>query len=243
MSPSTTTTYTVTVTDGCGSAAATDVVTITVNPIPQINFTVDEDSGCVPLSVTFTEAAIPGGTTCTWDFGDGNTATGCGNMNHTYTTPGCHDVTLTVESGGCTNSLTQPGMVCVFENAVADFAHTPEIANVYDPVYSFTNLSSGADSYLWTFDTLGTSTDEHPTFNFGAISGGYLVCLTATNAQGCNSVYCDSVYVEETFTVFAPNAFTPTGDGINDSFMPIIRGEITDTYGVPCLQPLGTAHL
>jgi PKD repeat protein len=44
-------------------------------------------------------------------------------------------------------------------------------------------VSSGADSYFWSFGDGGTSTDPDPVHNYGAL-GTYIVTLIATNTCG-----------------------------------------------------------
>jgi gliding motility-associated-like protein len=93
------------------------------------------------------------------------------------------------------------------------------------PEISFTNLSLGASTFLWNFDVYGTSTTQHPMFTFpNDTSGNYIVCLTATTANGCVDNICHVVIIDEEFSLYVPNAFTPHGDGTNDIFYPIIKG-------------------
>ena len=51
--------------------------------------------------------------------------------------------------------------------------------------YSFTNTSSGATSYLWTFDTIANSIQNNPFFSFND-DGIYQVTLIANNSLGCS---------------------------------------------------------
>lgn len=230
VSPLVTTTYTVTVTDNCGTTSASADVTITVVPLPVIDFSVDNAAGCAPLTVNFTNNSIPQGTSCVWEFGDTYSSTDCGAVSHTYTEPGCYDVTLTVTANGCSNSATQTDMVCVYQPADAYFEHTPEVTNVYDPVYQFNNLSTDATTYFWDFDDGNTSTDINPQHTYAAVAGMYEVCLTAETPEGCNDTYCDSVEVEDVFIIYVPNAFTVDQDGLNEVFLPVVSGHVEESY-------------
>ena len=59
------------------------------------------------MTATFTNLTGVQGGTCTWNFGDGSTAIGCGQVSNTFENPGCYDVTLEVTTAnGCTSTLT-----------------------------------------------------------------------------------------------------------------------------------------
>jgi len=103
--PSTNETYELDVIDvnGCTSSCSIDIV---VNPLPVPDFNASQTTGCSPLDVIFNP--IPaGGSSCVWDFGDGNTDALCSTVFNSYTTAGDYDVTLTVTDGnGCVGSTT-----------------------------------------------------------------------------------------------------------------------------------------
>jgi len=229
VAPGSTTVYTVTVTDGCETPSASDNLTITVNPLPTIDFTPDVTDGCAPVTVNFTETGQPTGSQCFWDFGDGNASVNCGTVSNTYNDPGCYDVTLTVISDlGCTDLLTYPSLVCVYPYPNAAFSFGPQPTSVLNTDITFTNQSTGAISYSWEFGTngiLGSSAQTDPTFAFpNANPGTYQVCLTATTDYGCQDSICQLVVIDEDFIVYVPNAFTPDDDNINESFTPVVIG-------------------
>ncbi len=96
--------FTYTVSDGNGGEA-TATVNIIVNPVndaPTASFTADAVSGDAPLRVNFDSSGSsdPDGDAlnCTWDFGDGATASGI-NVTHIYQNSGDYVVTLTVDDG------------------------------------------------------------------------------------------------------------------------------------------------
>ncbi|MBL4702935.1 MAG: gliding motility-associated C-terminal domain-containing protein [Flavobacteriales bacterium] len=228
VSPGTSTTYTVTASDGCETPDANASVTITVNPLPTVDFAPDITSGCSPVTVSFTELGQPAGAQCFWDFGDANAAVACGTVTNTYTAPGCYDVTLTVISDlGCMDLITYPSLVCVYPYPNAAFTFGPQPTSVLNTTISFTNTSTDATTYNWIFgaDTLGTSTDANPTFTFPSDAPGtYLTCLVATSDFGCQDSVCHNVVIDEEFLVFVPNSFTPDDDNVNETFGPVVTG-------------------
>ncbi len=233
VSPSTTTIYTVTLTDNCGTPSATDNVTISVYTLPLVTFTSDVNSGCSPVAVNFTNTMAVGTiTNCTWDFGDGTTSTNC-NDNHVYSAPGCYNVTFSAETvpGNCPVTGTINNMVCVFANPVADFTANPQPTDLYNTNINFTNTSVGASTYTWNFAGLGVDNSTNPFFIFPSDSGGiYPVCLAVATPQGCVDSVCHNIVINGEFLIYVPNAFTPDGDGLNDVFTPILRGEDPKSY-------------
>lgn len=226
-------THTITYTIGgaCGTSSTT---TIVVNPLPVVSFSVDNASGCVPLTATITNTSVPAGVNCQWLI-DGVPVSGsCTSFSNTYTIPGCYDVALqTTDANGCSNSAQVQDMICVFPDPVADFSFSPTDATVLFPQVNFTNQSTGASTYDWDFAGLGSSTDVNPSFVFpDAGAANYQVCLTATSNEGCVDSICKIVNIYDEFLVYVPNAFTPDPgyDAINTVFMPVVSGHDPEAY-------------
>jgi len=221
VSPTTTTTYTVT--GYAGSCTDTDDVTITVNPLPQVQFTPDVSLGCAPLDVTFTVQS-PGGVLCDWNFGDGSTDTGCGSISNTYNGVGCYDVTMTTtDANGCVNSQIYPNLICLLEYPIAEFAANPSVITTNNPISTMINTSQGAVSYVWDFgDDSATNTAVEPEHTFPFSEGNsYTIMLIADNGYGCTDTAYQTVRVEEDIIFYVPNSFTPDGDSYNQNFTPV----------------------
>ena len=63
-------------------------------------------------------------------------------------------------------------------------------------------------------------------------TGHYTVTLIVMNTYGCVDSTKQIVYVAPDYIFFAPNAFTPDGDGLNDKFKPSIIGLDKAHYGL-----------
>lgn len=221
--PVTTDTYIVTGIDvnGCEN---TDDITIIVEPIPQPTLLADSLSGCEPMTVTFANTTVGNFVDCQWDFGNGNTGTGCTDVQNIYQNGGTYDVTLTVTSlTGCTNSVTYDDYIYVENNPIPSFIPSLYTVISLDTEVSFDNTSSGAVNYVWDFgDDTPTVTDVNPTHEFpDDATSGYLVTLYAFSPIGCIDSFSTVIQVNEEVIYYIPNAFTPDGDEFNQTFQPI----------------------
>src|SRR5690606_10247916 len=74
--------------NGCvGPIMNFDVI---IQGLPNINYTISDNDGCVPFAVSL-ENTTPNNSTsvnCLWSFGDGSTQLGCSGSSHTYTAEG-----------------------------------------------------------------------------------------------------------------------------------------------------------
>lgn len=230
VTPATTTVYSLTVTDANGCTVA-GTQTVNVSPIPVVSFTPSDTNGCAPLCVTFTSPTQPGDV-LEWDFGDGNTSTGNSPQTNCYVLPGTYDVSLTVTSvNGCTATLVDPSLTTTFASPTASFSYSPEYITLFDPNVSFTDNSTGADLWLWNFGDAANSfsTLQNPNFVYSD-TGCFPVTLTVTNLNGCSDDTIQDVCIVSEFIFYAPNTFTPNGNGVNDVFFPVINGYEEGTY-------------
>lgn len=235
VSPTITTTYSVYATDGCGSASDTAYATITISTPPVVDFTVANNTGCLPITVTFTDLSDGSGSECLWNFGDGYTSTDCGNVTHTYDIPGTYDVSFTVTNpDGCSTTIVDQDAVEVYDYPIAAFSFDPEIGSLVENEITFYNESIDAVTYLWTFgDSVSPtlSTEMNPVATYPDFIGGtYDACLIATNSHGCTDTICQIITIEDQFLFYIPNTFTPNGDNINDVFKPSTLGIDMNNY-------------
>ncbi|MFH2095204.1 MAG: PKD domain-containing protein, partial [Bacteroidota bacterium] len=224
--PQETTTYEFSVEDVCGSHASASV-TIETHPLPVIVISSDTTEGCQPLEVHFQEFGGLDNKSWVWDFGNGDYSM-TQNPVYTYNEPGVFDVSITVSNiYNCKASYTEPQMITVHPTPVAKFTADPENVSIIKPQIFFTNMSTGGSIILWSFGDDEESSLISPMHTYPVYpTGTYNVQLVVISDYGCSDTASKEVTVYDEFTFWAPNAFTPDYDGINEQFM--IKGNGID---------------
>ena len=118
--------------------------------------------------------------------------------------------------------------VRVHDKPHADFTFSPAKPIINENI-NFVANSLGGSNYKWYFEEepndVKESTDSNTTMAFP--KGGHkLVTLVVTNAAGCTDTMRYRLYIDDQVNVFVPDAFTPNGDGLNDSFKVICNSVI-----------------
>jgi gliding motility-associated-like protein len=217
--------YPVTLTASFNSCSETATSTVTIFREPTINFGIDSNLRCAPYLAQFIDLSISDTPIqYLWDFGDGSTST-LQNPGHIYTEPGIYDVSLQIETNeGCIAALEmiKPNFLEVHPSPVSKFSVSPEITDICNSKITFTDLSSGAISYVYLFNDKGTGVSElqNPIYYY-TTSGQKYPQQIVTNEFGCTDTSFVGLYIEP-FTVYIPNTFTPDGDEFNNIFNAII---------------------
>ena len=203
-------------TPNSGQCAGSQTMEIVVNELPEASFSGDSLVGCSPHTVVLTSL----NDNCSWTISNGVVLEGC-QATLVLTNPGCYDVTLQVDDGGCANSLTMPSYICIEQDPVADFTASPDLFTDDDALVSFTNLSSGASSFIWDFGDGNSSTYINPSNLYENTEEGALITLTAISDFGCIDQTQLIIEYDEQEVFYIPNTFTPDGDNFNQMFTPV----------------------
>jgi gliding motility-associated-like protein len=155
-----------------------------------------------------------------WNFGDGSFSVER-MPTHIFTKPGRYEVTLSYSTSK--GSLIQKPVsdpIIIHEVPKASFVNlamggAPEKV----PYMHFEPKSPGAVSYLWDFGDGQTSKDRVATHVYKK-KGTYSVNLIVENAIGCSDRAERTIKIDDDYNLLAPTAFSPNGDGVDDSFMP-----------------------
>ena len=210
-----------------------DSVSIIIEPVSNVSFIAPVTEGCAALDVTFLNTTTgTAGLNCFWDFGDGESGTDCSSISHTYVTPGCYDVQLTLTTPlGCIWSDTLINYICVFPNPIASFSPYPTQLSEIVTNSNMNDNSIGSANYYWDFgDGSMPSTTNDPSHDFPAYPpNSYIISLTTTSEHGCVDTMTQTVIVHPSLMIYIPNTFTPDGDQFNQTWLPIFS-ENVDPY-------------
>ncbi|MBL7825761.1 MAG: PKD domain-containing protein [Saprospiraceae bacterium] len=167
-------------TNACGTVTSSQTVTVVTPPVANFNGT--PVSGCVPLTVQFTNTSSNNSVTYEWQFPGGTPSSSTDqNPTVTYNTPGLFTVTLTATNAAGSNSITLTDYVSVGTTPVAGFN-----ATVNQSTATFNNTSTNGQTYSWDFGDGGSSNEVNPSHTYAA-DGTYTVVLSATNACGTST--------------------------------------------------------
>ena len=198
---------------------------ITIIPNPQFGYYLFNEFGCPPHYASFIDTSyseIP--LYYNWDFGDGTGSTASDPV-HIYQYPGTYDVSVTISTvNGCADSETfvTPNAVTVHPLPQAGIDVEPNTVNILEPTVTISSLAEGNVGCEY-FVNDGGYLDEcfgSYTFNDGGL---FEITQIVTNQYGCRDTARAEVAVEG-FMFYAPNAFTPDNDGVNDVWLPSTIG-------------------
>ncbi len=219
---------TVTVMDNCGSPYSSKSTNVQIHPNPEVSFTSNLTSGCEPLEVAFKETLGTEGNTYLWkyyndiDYSDISTLA---NPTHIFSKNGIYHVKLEVTNAfGCTSSLEEENYLVVFNTPVADFRPKRSVHTIVDRTFYFDNASEDGYYYSWDFGDGLFDSVPNPAHTFPNAIRNYDVKLVTTSFHGCVDSTIRRIEVINEPTLYVPNAFTPDGDYINETFRIVGNG-------------------
>lgn len=208
---------------GSNAFGCSDTIYQTMIIRPQVSsfFTINPETACEGTVFSFQDNSQSDSindpiVNWLWDFGDGNSIFGNPIVQHTYQFPGIYIVQLSVETAsGCTDN-TYTSIAQVLERPTANIG----ISNQALRLITFDNNSTflvGNPSFIWDFGDGYASSDFELSHVYQS-SGEYWVHFEVENENGCKDTTLIRVFIDDSFTLFIPNSFTPNEDGKNEIF-------------------------
>lgn len=143
----------------------------------------------------------------TWDFGDGNTSPSP-SPEHLFGSIGTYDISLIVRNNNCADTVNQTITI----QAATQATIGANITSGCSPLnVQFTNQTTDAVAYYWTFGDGTFSTDSVPShvfYNTGSQDTTFQVIMTAMNMMGCGGR--DTLYI-----TVSPGAIAAFTDNTN----------------------------
>jgi gliding motility-associated-like protein len=227
---------------GCSDSAIQTLQN--VYPQPLANWSANPGQVCLGTAIQFTDQSNPLNTTITswqWNFGDGTTSN-LQNTSRIFTTAGVFKVTMSYNTNiGCPSD-TLSKSVTVHPFPVVDAGPDQFVLQGGQAILRGSATGSGNYTYLWAPPTwLSNPNILQP---LTKAEGDITYKLTVTGDGGCAS--SDEVFVKSLLKPEIFNAFSPNGDGINDTWIiryldtyPGAIVQVFDRYGKSILKSTG----
>ncbi len=209
--------------NGCSDSAYRD---ISVFELPDIDFEINMDNGCVDFPVGFAGISTSNIVNWEWNFGDGTVGNGQ-FVDHVYNDFGIFTITLTItDHVGCSETISKSLLVLQASNA--EFTHSFFACDSVQFIdLSTTPVGYNIVMWYWDFDDGDTSNLQNPVHVFPTnnIPGGvtYNVSLIITSDSSgymCSNSVSHQVHVNSNPDIF----FTWDPE-------PTCLGDVTSFYG------------
>lgn len=160
---------------------------------PVANFVANDTNACIGQPITFANTSLGVALSSVWDFGDGSTSTATSPV-YSYSQTGVYTVRLIVtDPSGCKDTILKTDHI-IITKPEAVFLMSDTLAICPPLNVLFTNTSTGASTYQWTFGNGSGSNLQNPTGVY-TDPGIFNIQMIAINNQGCRDTAYGSVNV------------------------------------------------
>jgi len=203
-------TYYVTVTDANGCSGTASII-ITNIPGPTATISNVINDVCNQFIGAATVDPLGGNPPYSFVWSNGTT-----NQTLNNVSDGTYSVTVT-DATGCT--VINTADITDVPAPIASFFVNPVTMVLGEGPCLITDNSINTTQWIWNF---GDGTDYNGEVNSHIYSstGSFTIMLIVTNGIGCSDTSYQTVIVNDIYTMYLPNTFTPDGDGLNDVFGP-----------------------
>ena len=180
---------------------------------PHVSFASDTQSGCLPLTVHFSDSSVLA-SSWLWKFGDGGTST-VKDPVHTYRDTGKYSVVLIINPGSaCSVQDSVPNYITVYGITGDPIADPP--VGCSPMKVSFTDSSrsylGSIVSWSWHFGVGNDSSDvANPVYTYNA-QGNFIANLKVTDSHGCKGSFNKSISTKNVIAYFSSDTIVCPGE-------------------------------
>ena len=247
INPTVETEYCVTVTDACETTPKSICTKIIMREVPMPYFITDTIEGCNPKIIKFSDStfySLSETETVHLNWLVDGAVYHDSLFDHLFENVGEFDVQLEVITQyGCYNTLVASEYISIHEVPVANFYVISNPTTIFNTMVEMINNTQG-DNLTFQWDNTGgtpaSSNLESPTVLYPeGIAKDYPVNLIVTNEFNCIGETKDVVHVVSDVIIYAPNAFTPDGDELNNDWRVYIDGINVNDYHLMMFNRFG----
>ncbi len=216
--------YSCTVVSPNGCSYSDDIIAVS-SFVPTIEFYTPNDSACPPASFQLVDSTLAQADDpiIEWSWTVAGQQSNSSATSIALESSGSYDVTLEVVTElGCRSSLTIPNYLTVHQPPTSHFSVYPKEINHCNTTVNIQNFSTNYNVVSWDFGNDAFANDDTISQYTYDDVGNYIIRLTTINEFGCQNTYNTEIEPSKRIPFYAPNAFTPDGDEVNEVFKPVL---------------------
>ncbi|MCC7298222.1 MAG: M4 family metallopeptidase [Bacteroidia bacterium] len=217
-------TYQLDLVDGC-SVPVNANASVTVNPAASATLSSTPLQVCLgkPVDYTFNS---PDAANVRWYFSNGDSVDFNGSpYSKVFTKSGIYTAKAQITTSfGCKAKFDVPTTADVVSYPIAAFTPLPDISTIENPSFDFTDGSTNAETYSWSFGDGTFSSSAGNQNHIYSDTGRYFVNLMVQRAPGCADTVGHWIRIKDVYRIYMPLSFTPDANNINDIYLPKGRG-------------------